>query len=205
MTTMSKTYDDHIQKYKTQMREAFKNFKATFTDLNLVQILDWRNENGSINHYVRFVFDKYAQIMTVSGDLGTAVFHFTEDAIFENISRYTTMEYFFEKIATTTDRYQYDEEYAYEQVKQYLDVEDVAKDSFAVTDEQKQKLYLAKKMAKEADLNGFEETTTEMLEKYDPDYWEWAYEIGKLPHVRCIAWFEALHLARKQLKGVTTH
>ena len=45
---MSKTYDDHIQKYKTQMREAFKNFKATFTDLNLVQILDWRNENGRI-------------------------------------------------------------------------------------------------------------------------------------------------------------
>ena len=24
---MSKTYNDHNQKYKTQMREAFKNFK----------------------------------------------------------------------------------------------------------------------------------------------------------------------------------
>ena len=191
---MAKTYEDHISNCKAHFRKAFKNFTAHITNLGPVQILDWKNKNDSITYYIRFLFDKTAQRMTVSGDLGTAVFHFTEEATFEAISSYLTLEYFLEKIDITTNRHQYDSEYAYIEVKQNLNIDNMTDETerIKLTD-------LAKRIAEEMDMNGLEETTKELLEEYDPDYWEWVYEIGKLPHKRCIGWFEALHMARKQL------
>ena len=62
---MAKTYEDHISNCKAHFRKAFKNFTAHITNLGPVQILDWKNKNDSITYYIRFLFDKTAQRMTV--------------------------------------------------------------------------------------------------------------------------------------------
>ena len=57
---------------------------------------------------------------------------------------------------------------------------------------------LAQKLADEAD-RGFEEDTLYELEQQDAEYWEWAYKIGQLPHMRLIGWWQALKLIREQI------
>lgn len=44
---------------------------------------------------------------------------------------------------------------------------------------------------------------SERLERVDPDYYEWFYDLGKLPHPRVILWWQALKLARNQVMGRT--
>ena len=62
-------------------------------------MLDWQ-EPGTGMFYVRYVFDR--NNMYVSGDLGEAVFRFTEKAIPERIARYN-LDYFCEKLRAFCD------------------------------------------------------------------------------------------------------
>ena len=87
---MAKTYAEHLEKCIKFANKTFKNFKAKLTQTNDVQIIDWRNKNDSCIYYIRFLFDKTAQTLTVSGDVGYGVFHFSEPATFEAVSKYNT-------------------------------------------------------------------------------------------------------------------
>jgi hypothetical protein len=187
---MAKTYTEHLEKSIEFANEAFKNFKAKLTQTNDIQIIDWRNENDSCIYYIRFLFDKTAQTLTVSGDVGYGVFHFSEPATFEAISKYSTFDYFISKLVCSTDKMCYDEEYAFVEAMEHLSM---------IHDNNNERIKnLAHKIADEAD-SGFEEDTLYELEQQDADYWEWAYKIGQLPHLRLILWWRALKLIRKQI------
>ena len=95
---MAKTYAEHLEKCIKFANKTFKNFKAKLTQTNDVQIIDWRNKNDSCTYYIRFLFDKTAQTLTVSGDVGYGVFHFSEPATFEAVSKYSTLNYFISKV-----------------------------------------------------------------------------------------------------------
>ena len=69
--------------------------------------MTWNNQNGSRDYRIRFVFDPSVERMYVTGDLGAAIFHFTEYACFSEISKYSSLPYFFEKLETATDRFVY--------------------------------------------------------------------------------------------------
>jgi len=73
----------------------FKDHKATLSECGDLVVLDWKQPE-TIIFSVRYVFDR--NYMYVSGDLGEAVFHFTEKAIPERIARYNT-DYFCEKLS----------------------------------------------------------------------------------------------------------
>ena len=117
---MAKTYAEHLEKCIKFANKTFKNFKAKLTQTNDVQIIDWRNKNDSCIYYIRFLFDKTAQTLTVSGDVGYGVFHFSEPATFEAVSKYNTLDYFISKLVCATDTTCYDEEYAFAEKRSYL-------------------------------------------------------------------------------------
>lgn len=188
---MAKTYAEHLEKCIKFANKTFKNFKAKLTQTNDVQIIDWRNKNDSCTYYIRFLFDKTAQTLTVSGDVGYGVFHFSEPATFEAVSKYSTLNYFISKLVCATDTTCYDEEYAFVEAMEQL--------SMIHDNDNEQIKNLAQKLADEAD-RGFEEDTLYELEQQDAEYGEWAYKIGQLPHIRLILWWQALKLIREQIR-----
>ena len=99
--------ESYVEKWKLNAKDRFKNFEAVLTKMSDVELLDWRDKNGSSAYRIRFLFDEKAQTMTVSGDLGYAVFKFTEPSTFDRISRYSSLPYFFEKLMCSTDTYKY--------------------------------------------------------------------------------------------------
>jgi len=77
----------------------FKEHKASISECGDLVVLNWRQPE-TIIYSVRYVFDRGN--MYVSGDLGQAVFSFTEKAIPGRIARYS-LDYFCEKLSAFSD------------------------------------------------------------------------------------------------------
>lgn len=77
----------------------FKNHVATLSKHGDLEVLDWQ-QPGTVIFKVRYVFDGCH--MYVSGDLGEAVFRFTEKANPTRVSRYD-LHYFEEKLRAFCD------------------------------------------------------------------------------------------------------
>ena len=99
------TEQEHIKKWIDHAREKFADFTATFKQFDGISTLDWRHKNGSFDYYMRVIFDEDRECMYISGDLGDAVFQFTEKAMIERISRYSSFYYFMEKMQCSSDEY----------------------------------------------------------------------------------------------------
>lgn len=193
-------YDNEfVSSWKERGRRQFRDFEAVLTKLPEIEILEWKNKNGSCDYRIRFLFDEKAQSMTVTGDLGTAVFVFTEPATFDRISRYTSLDYFFEKMKASTDEYYYvsDKEIFLEELEKYAGL------SFYRNDNNKVEIdELIDTLWDLYGMDGIEldnETYTELY-RYCDDIYEWIGDVGKRIHPRVILWLEALHCAREALE-----
>lgn len=78
--------NDYREKQIEHANLHFSNHKAEIKEHGGITVLNWRNQNGSSDYYVHYVFD--GCFLYISGDLGSAVVHLTEKATLNALSRY---------------------------------------------------------------------------------------------------------------------
>lgn len=189
---------EHIALWTTHAEKKFSDFEANLTQHDGISVLDWRNRNGSGDYYMRVIFDEDKERMFISGDLGNAVFQFTEKATLFRIARYSSFSYFMEKLSCSTNRWEYDRQSAREELEERLKSEDMTESELEEADE------LIGDIMDNYDQYGngthLTEDLTDRISDIDPDYWEWVYSLGERPHPRVIIWWKALKLAARQIE-----
>ncbi|WP_145413777.1 hypothetical protein [Paenibacillus xylanexedens] len=180
---------------ETRIREQwFHNHQATYTDHGVIKELIWRRPE-SIAYYVRFVFD--GRNMYVTGDLGEALFCFTETADVHAFNDYS-MGYFSEKLrAYHEDKYYFDSEVAVKSLREWLN-ELKVDGAIYDHDEMRELFESARSIDKEqewADVIN----DAKWLYEIEPDYWEWMYSIGRQTQPRLRSYLVALKMASEQL------
>ena len=191
---------NYIEKNIEHAKRKFKHFRADLPENNdIVQIINWANENGSFEYRMRIIFDINSCHMFITGDLGEACFNFTEKATLEAISKYSDLNYFREKMTCTTNNITYDPEYAKLQLYEYLNIEEKEGDDRCAAESL---IYRLTECCEEHDGRPvYPEYMLDELKTYDEDYWEWLYQVGILPHMRTIIWWYALKCIRRYLEN----
>ncbi|MCM1237085.1 MAG: hypothetical protein NC489_43990 [Ruminococcus flavefaciens] len=114
-------------KIKEMCNRNFSTHKAELiqnTDRYL--IIDWRRADGSSDHYVNYIVDKERGSLIVSGDLGDSIAVWYNPVDPANLKCYIRdIRYYMQKIQCATDLYVYDKDDAVEEIREYLDKEDV--------------------------------------------------------------------------------
>lgn len=196
---------DRMERREQQIAHAkimFSHHKAVFRQLDGISTLDWRNEDGSSDYYVRYVFDEERCCLYLSGDLGSAVVRLTEHSTLKTLSRYIKMiDYFVGKIECSTDKYRYDEEIAKEELKEILFPEDVM-----LSDEEKEERQdcFEELMEQFNNFHGFgtvSQDSDRVLSEAYADYWEWIAGAGQYIAPRIILWLVGLQMAWEQVKN----
>lgn len=188
-------YKKHQEKWTVHAEKIFRDFEAKVQRHDGISILTWTNKNNSIIDNMRFLFDEELGHLVVDGDLGTAVFHFTERATVFSIGKYSSLDYFMEKMVCSTNKWEYHSQMARNQLVEYL-----AGDSSDAS-ESEDVMKLIDNIMDQYDRNGVVLTSElrKRLAVHDSDYFEWIYDVGKLPAHRVIIWMTALRLAAQQL------
>ena len=180
------TYQEYVAKWQNHAARKFENFKAEITKNDDIQIVDWHNKNNSNEYNLHFLFEPKRNSLYISGDLGNAMFIFTETANIFTIGKYTSIDYFTEKIRITNDE----------------NITDTLTDEIMETYNQN---YTGVDVS---------DDTLNTLINIDGDCHEWLYSAGQFPAPRIIIWLTALNMARRQLisdkadiqhKNITSH
>ncbi|MBN1058500.1 hypothetical protein [Clostridium botulinum] len=195
---------DRVDETKKYIKENwFKDHKAVLTKHGDLEVLDWRKP-GTCCYAVRYVFD--GSHMYITGDIGEALFNLTWKAGVDTFNGIST-SYFMEKMrAFSDDRYDFSVNAAEEELKewkkQYLDDNcDMEDDDLEKFNEFFDEL--------ECELNGCSRewewaavinSKIDEIEKYDIDYWEWMYNIGREIPARIYGYIVGLQMAAEQLK-----
>ena len=180
-----------------------------------IQVLHWRKP-GTNAYSIRAVFDGHRVYIT--GDLGSAIVALTERATPQSLSTYgRSVDYFIEKIVTSTDKYEYNPELAREELhERLLYVRENQKQAYTADpdlmvgelcekldelDETIQNI-VTKLMDSYSTETGFCPYVEDMEEytKLDHDYFEWMGTAGRVVAKRIYLWLAAFELAWKQLK-----
>lgn len=193
MSAMIDYREEQLKKAKFH----FANHKAEIKEHGEITTLDWRNKNGSSNYYVHYVFD--GCFLYISGDLGAAVVHLTEQATLKTLSRYINMvDYFVEKIECSTNKYQYDERIAREELREQLFPDDDGEELELVDADLIERL-----MYYYYHIEGFRNIPSDLLEEVrelDESCFEWIYSCGEVIDTRIILWLMGLQMAWEQVK-----
>ncbi|MGK0468954.1 hypothetical protein [Clostridium sp.] len=101
-----------------EIKEWFEDHIATFTKYDdRVSALSW-GQKGSSSYYTRFVFD--GSRMYITGDIGDAVFCFTEKASIKSVVSYD-IGYFHGKLsALDEDKYSFDSDEAIARIREEI-------------------------------------------------------------------------------------
>ena len=167
----------------------FKDHKAVLTNQGNIEVLDWRKPDTNI-FSIRYVFDGF--FMYVSGDLGEAVFRFSEAAYLHRTAYYS-LDYFESKMRAFCDeRRDFSQEKAIEYLKErrndydtpdesaYDELEKMIADCFSVQDWIRQ-------------LSSFD------YQRLGCDAWEWVAGIGDEIPARVKSYLIGLKMASEQL------
>ena len=197
---------DRMERREQQIAHAkimFSHHKAVFRQLDGISTLDWRNEDGPSDYYVRYVFDEECCCLYLSGDLGSAVVRLTERATLQTLSHYiNSVDYFMEKIRCSTNLYCYDAEIAKEDLTYYVQnylgscEEDLSDRKIPLP---KEFDVLLKSLDERDGWNLTEEQKIWISERC-PDYWEWLYSTGRYIDTRIILWLVGLQMAWEQVQ-----
>jgi hypothetical protein len=175
----------------------FKDHVAALTFHGDLMVLDWRKPDTCI-FAVRYVFDGYH--MYVSGDLGQAVFHFTEIAYYERICRYS-LDYFEEKLcAFSRDRRDFDREEALKELEDRL--KDMAEDGSEPYDADA--VYNLRGIINNcATSREYHERLHDMdIYRFYGEPYEWIPELGSEISMTIQAYLIGLQMANEQLSKV---
>ena len=192
---MGKTYSEIVADQQNEITgHWFKNHRANFETFSPnLSTLTWREE-GTLIFFVRYIFD--GANMYISGDLGEAVFRFTEKAVPERIAHYN-LDYFCEKLRALNNPTR---DFSCEYANEYLDMilkdyedENVEYDKGAFAE-------LRRIIDNSTRVNDFHR------ELYDFDYyrigndaWEWLSDIGSVIPMQLRAYLEGIKMAVAQI------
>ena len=191
---------DHLQENIEMAKEKFANHIAQHWKIdgeNPIEILDWRNSNGSRFYHIRYIFDKVGSTIVIDGDLGAAVVNPTWEATLEKTMEIgINPEYFLEKCMVTSDDYTYYRPIAEGETRKRLK-------EIAATDKPELFSYcsverlLSRLLEDFSIYEGFRLSADNetLLSKVDPDWREWLYGCGKRVHPRVIMWLVGLQMA----------
>ncbi len=190
--------NDYREKQMEHAKYHFANHKAEIKEHDGITVLNWRNQNGSSDYYVHYVFD--GKFLYISGDLGSAVVHLTEKATLKALSRYINMvDYFVEKIKCSTNKYAYDEKNAIAELRERLFPDDEEETPELVNADLIEEI-----MQHYSHYDGFRNIPTDLLEQVeelDESYFEWIYSCGEEIHGRIILWLVGLQMAWEQVNN----
>ncbi|WP_394887657.1 hypothetical protein [Clostridium butyricum] len=193
---------DKEDQVKKEIRECwFKNHKAVLTKHGDLEVLDWKKP-GSCTYAVRYVFD--GSYMYITGDIGEALFNLTWKAGVDTFNGIST-SYFMEKMRAFSDeRYYFNVDTAknelFEWKNNYLTdhyemLEDEEFDDFFV-----ELIDDLEGCSREWEWAAVINSKIDEIEKYDMDYWEWMYNIGREVPARIYGYIVGLQMAAEQLK-----
>jgi len=174
--------------------EWFKDHVATYTNHGDLKILEWKKP-GTIIYMVRYVFD--GNKMYVSGDLGEAVFCFTEKADLGRQSKYD-LHYFEGKLmAFSDDRRDFDSDQAVKRLREWL--KDL-KESSTNYDNYLMRLLFSdvRSCGSVSEWHHHVDNYSQLISKLDHNYWEWMYDIGNVIPTRIRSYLIGLEMAAEQ-------
>lgn len=197
-----------MQRYNKMCAKNFSTHKAAIiTENDRYFILDWRREDGSGDWYINFIVDKKRGAFIVSGDLGDSIAVWYNPVTPEKLRDYifNDVGYYIGKIQCASDLYVYDEDDIIADLKEqidndaensYLETHDEFEDSSDLWENIKDhicdSLYGRDQFIPSDGLR-------EIIEEFDPDYWEWLHDCGKRIDGRVYIWAIAFRMAMQQL------
>jgi hypothetical protein len=188
--------DKEMQNVELEIRERwFLNHEAIYTELGDLKVLDWK-QKGTIAYYIRYVFDGCR--MYVSGDLGEAVFCFTEKADVHIQSQYS-LSYFESKLeAYSEDRRDFNSEKAVKRLRGWLN--ELKESGVEYDHDEMRELFEEARNCSSKDYWCHIVNSYDFISDLDPDYWEWMYDIGDEIPLRIQAYLIGLKMASEQLR-----
>lgn len=196
-----------MERYKRICDDRFSTHKATIiTENDRYFILDWRREDGGGDWYINFIVDKKRGAFIVSGDLGDSIAVWYNPVTPEELRGYVfNVDYYIGKIECASDLYVYDRDDIITDLKDHIDIDaenaylethDEFEDSSElwenIKDYIRDSLYGREQFIPSDDLK-------EIIEDFDPDYWEWLHYYGRRINGRVYIWSIAFRMAMKQL------
>jgi hypothetical protein len=186
-----KTYTEEKECQIKEIKENwFKEHIATITELRGITILDWK-QHDSVIFSIRYVFDGYN--MYITGDLGEAIFRFTEKAVPERIASYN-LSYFHEKLRAFCDsKYDFDRTKAKETLDYILNGrEDIDNSIYKEL----------RRIIEDSDsVDSYRINLANLdIYKLDNDAWEWVGTLGNVIPIRVQAYLIGLQMATECLR-----
>lgn len=182
---------------EADIKEWFKDHKATYTEHGDLKVLDWKKP-GTNFYYIRFVFDGCK--MYVSGDLGEAVFWFTERADVHIQSRYG-LSYFEEKLrAYHESRRDFNSDKAVKRLREWL--KEIKEDGTKYDCDDMRKFFEdARGCSSHSEWVEVIHGHDDLISKLDQDCYEWLFGIGDEVPIRMRSYLIGLKLAAEQLRA----
>ena len=176
----------------------FENHKATLLINNdRYCIIDWRNENGTVVHYINYVLDKQRGVFMISGDMGECIAHWGNKLSVHNLCKYiyNDVGYFISKFCCSSLRYTFDDKDILKDIKQFIQFIDTDCDDVLwsdvmdeIEDSRRDDYYFHPN-----------ENLREILRDLDPDFWKWISTCGRKIHPNVKIWALGFKLAVEQL------
>lgn len=189
-------------------KERMKNHVAKFTDYGNIKIVDFKNPDSS-EYRIRFLFEEDYCRLHISGDLGELIATNYNNMTFGKFSDFVDNTGYFEEKIDCHNRaiYMYDEKLAREQlkerIKEYDWIYDIREHEMCWGDEDEEVIedFLNEVFERYSDRTGIDSRAYDKLSEFDPDAWEWAYELGKKETGILELYMLAFKLAMEQIKN----
>lgn len=179
----------------------FPEHRAKYADHGDLKVLTWRKPGTSM-YAVRYVFDSGR--MYVSGDLGEALFCFTELADVHIQSDYG-LDYFESKLrAYHENRKDFNSLKAVQRLREWvrsLKEYDKQYDH----DEMKELFNATRECSSTSEWTHILHDKHDFIEDLEHDYWEWMYNAGDEYPLRLRSYLVGLKMASRQLKEAQSH
>lgn len=172
----------------------FNNHVATYSEQGNLKVLDWKKP-GTITYYTRFIFDRNK--MYVSGDIGEAVFCFTEPVDVHVVAKYA-LGYFEGKLRAYHEaRRDFDNDKAVKRLRKWLI--SLKESGIKYDHDDMREFFDEARNCNSTDEWGYIVNKTSFISKLDQDYWEWIFNIGDAIPWRIHGYLIALKMASEQL------
>lgn len=197
-------------------KERFAAHKATLIqNTDRYMIIDWRKADGSSDYYVNYILDKKRGDLIISGDLGDCIATWYNAVSPRQMRSYLKdVHYFISKFQCSTDKYIYDPDSAFEDIKyrlkDYMELEleellNASKKHLWHSVDTEEELWEAVKS--DIDENWYSDTKlhystdmTNFLQELDSEYYEWLYDCGSGINMRVYLWAVGYEMAYTQLE-----
>lgn len=174
----------------------FKDHRAILTNHGDLKILDWKKP-GTIYYYIRYIFD--GSRLYITGDLGEAVFCLTWKSDIHSFNG-LDLGYFHEKLrAYHEEKYDYNSDKAVRELREWLN--DLKNDGAEYDHDEMKSLFEGARYSSEKwEWVEVIRNHEDFISELDPNYWEWAYKVGRDYPARFTSYLIGLQMASEQLR-----